>query len=146
SLIILLNAGIGFWQERKAESTVRALQNLSAPSCRVLRDGAPHKLPAVDLVPGDIVLLESGERVPADVRLLEANGLHVDESMLTGEVPPVTKVVPASPSGPPETERNNRCFSGTLVTSGRGRGVVFATGADTELGTISELVEGPGAT
>lgn len=146
SLTIALNAGIGFWQERKAESTVRALQNLSAPSCRVIRDGARVRVPAAELVPGDIVLLESGERVPADLRLLEAIGLRVDESMLTGEVLPVTKVADPLPSDTAEMERINLCFSGTLVTSGRGRGVVFATGSSTELGTISELVQGPGAT
>jgi len=91
ALVLLLNAGIGFWQERKAERSVRALKRLSAPICRVLRDGAEHELPAAELVPGDVVLLESGERVPADLRLLEVNGLQVDESMLTGEVLPVTK-------------------------------------------------------
>ncbi|MGA3487650.1 cation-translocating P-type ATPase [Micromonosporaceae bacterium DT55] len=143
ALVLLLNAGIGFWQERKAERSVRALKRLSAPICRVLRDGAEHELPAAELVPGDVVLLESGERVPADLRLLEVNGLQVDESMLTGEVLPVTKQVNRLPADTLSAERTNIAFSGTLVTAGRGRALVVATGADTELGMINELVQGP---
>ncbi|HET6391357.1 MAG TPA: HAD-IC family P-type ATPase [Blastococcus sp.] len=142
-VILLLNAGIGFWQERKAETAVRALQQLSAPVCRVLRDGQERELPAVELVPGDVVLLESGERVPADLRLLEVNGLQVDESMLTGEVLPVTKQVNRLPPHTQAGDRTNLAFSGTLVTTGRGRGVVVGTGTRTELGMINELVQGP---
>jgi P-type Ca2+ transporter type 2C len=142
-VVLVINAGIGFWQERKAESAVRALKQLSAPTCRALRDGVEASLPAADVVPGDVVLLESGERVPADLRLLVVNGLRVDESMLTGEVMPVHKGHQALPDDTPPTDRTNICFSGTLVTSGRGRGVVVATGASTELGLINELVQGP---
>lgn len=142
-VVLALNAGIGFWQERRAESAVRALQSLSVPTCRALRDGDDHDLPAAELVPGDVVLLDSGDRVPADLRLLEVNGLQVDESMLTGEVLPVTKQVHRLPVHTPMTERTNITFSGTLVTAGRGRGVVVGTGSDTELGLINELVRGP---
>jgi Ca2+-transporting ATPase len=142
-VILLLNAGIGFWQERKAETAVRALQRLSAPVCRVLRDGQERELPAADLVRGDVVLLESGERAPADLRLLEVNRLQVDESMLTGEVLPVTKQVNRLPPHTLAGDRTNIVFSGTLVTSGRGRGVVVGTGTGTELGMINELVQGP---
>lgn len=140
-LILLLNAGIGFWQERRAESAVRALQEMSAPSCRALRDGTEVRMPAADLVPGDVVLLESGERVPADLRLLEATALQVNESMLTGEVLAVAKVTDPLPGATPATERTNVAFSGTLVTSGRARGVVVATGGDTELGEINQLIQ-----
>ncbi|MGE3286844.1 MAG: cation-translocating P-type ATPase [Pseudonocardia sp.] len=141
-LVLALNAGIGFWQERKAETAVRALQRLSVPVCRVLRDGSEHELAAAELVPGDVVVLQSGERVPADLRLLEVNGLQVDESMLTGEVLPVTKQVSRLPVHTLAADRTNITFSGTLVTSGRGRGVVVGTGTDTELGMINELVQG----
>jgi Ca2+-transporting ATPase len=142
-VILLLNAGIGFWQERKAETAVRALQQLSAPVCRVLRDGQERELPAAGLVRGDVVLLESGERVPADLRLLEVNGLQVDESMLTGEVLPVTKQVSRLPPHTPAGDRTNIVFSGTLVASGRGRGAVVGIGTGTELGMLNELVQGP---
>lgn len=142
-IVLLLNAGIGFWQERRAETAVRALQRLSAPTCRVLRDGVECELPGAEVAPGDIVLLESGERVAADLRLLELNALQIDESMLTGEVLPVTKQVHRLPGHTPATERTNIAFTGTLVTSGRGKGLVVATGTDTELGLINELVQGP---
>ncbi|WP_409333191.1 cation-translocating P-type ATPase [Trujillonella humicola] len=142
-LVLLINAAIGFWQERRAETAVRALQRLSVPVCRVLRDGAEREMAAAELVPGDVVLLESGERVPADLRLLEVNGLQVDESMLTGEVLPVTKQVNRLPVHTLATDRTNIVFSGTLVTAGRGRGVVVGTGTSTELGMINELVQGP---
>lgn len=139
---LAFNAVIGFWQERKAERAVRALQELSAPSCRALRDGAEVSMPAAELVPGDVVLLESGERVPADLRLLEVAGLQVDESLLTGEVMPVAKHSDVLGLETPTSERTNLAFSGTLVTSGRAVGVVVATGAETELGEINTLVQG----
>ena len=144
ALILALNATLGFWQERKAARDVQALAKLSAPTSTVLRDGTAHeRFPAADLVPGDVVLLESGDRVPADVRLLQAKNLLIDESMLTGESEAVTKhtgpVDPQAPLG----DRLNMAFSGTLVRAGRARALVVATGADTELGAISELVKGP---
>ena len=138
--ILLLNAGIGFWQERRAEKAVKALSELAVPTCRVVRDGAVRRVDAAELVPGDVVPLESGERVPADLRLVDTSDLHVDESLLTGEVLPVTKTVDPLP-GSERTERTNLAYSGTLVTSGRARGLVVATGDRTELGEISELVQ-----
>ncbi len=143
SLILALNAGLGFAQERKAEADVRALQSLSAPSCRVLRDGTEQVLAGRDVVPGDVVLLESGERVPADLRLFEANALQVDESMLTGESFAATKHTDPLPADTPDADKANIAFSGTFVGSGRGSGVVVATGAGTALGEINALVQGP---
>ncbi|SFN54430.1 cation-translocating P-type ATPase [Mycetocola miduiensis] len=146
SLILGLNAALGFWQERKAEADVRALQSLSVDTCRVLRDATEHVVSAADVVPGDIVLIESGERIPADMRLLQANALRVDESMLTGESVAASKRSAAVPVDSPSAERSNMAFSGTFVTSGRGVGVVTATGVHTQLGEINALVQGPAGT
>lgn len=142
-LVLSLNAALGFFQERKAEADVRALQSLSTPSCRVLRDGAERVVPGRDVVPGDVVMLESGERVPADLRLFEANGLQVDESMLTGESFAASKHTAPLPEDVGDADKANVAFSGTFVGSGRGRGVVTATGAGTALGEINALIQGP---
>lgn len=142
-LVLLINATLGFVQERKAEADVRALQKLSTPTCRVLRDGVERVIPGRDVVPGDVVLLESGERVPADLRLFIANGFEVDESMLTGESFAATKHTELLPEDVGDADKTNIAFSGTFVGSGRGRGVVVATGADTALGEINALVQGP---
>jgi len=142
-LVLTINAALGFVQERKAEADVRALQSLSTPSCRVLRDGAELVVAGRDVVPGDVVLLESGERVPADLRLFDANGLQVDESMLTGESFAATKHTGPLPEDVGDADKANVAFSGTFVGSGRGRGVVTATGARTALGEINTLIQGP---
>lgn len=143
-VILGINAALGFVQERKAESDVRALQSLSVPSCRALRDGRERVLPGAELVPGDIVLLESGERVPADLRLIAANALELDESMLTGEsFASVKHVEPLAPEVA-IADRLNLAYSGTFVASGRGRGVVIATGTGTALGAITALVQESG--
>ena len=142
-LVLSLNAALGFVQERKAEADVRALQSLSTPSCRVLRDGAERVVPGRDVVPGDVVLLESGERVPADLRLFEANALQVDESMLTGESFAASKHTAPLPEDVGDADKANVAFSGTFVGNGRGRGVVIATGAGTALGEINALIQGP---
>ncbi|SJM50256.1 Cation-transporting ATPase, E1-E2 family [Gulosibacter sp. 10] len=141
-LTLLLNASIGFWQERKAESDVRALQQLSRTEATVVRAEGAARMDAAGIVPGDLVSLESGDKVPADLRLLDVNGLQVDESMLTGEVLPAGKTT--APLGEDSSigDRTNMCFSGTLVVSGRATGLVVATGADTELGAIATLVQG----
>lgn len=133
-LVLTGNAAIGFWQESKAEREVAALQSLTAPRCRVVRGGVTMVTDAAGLVPGDVVLLESGDKVPADLRLVETTGLQVDESMLTGESAAVSKIA--------GTEAGDRelAFGGTLVTTGRARGVVVATGAATQLGEIDALV------
>lgn len=142
-LVLTINAALGFVQERKAEADVRALQSLSTPSCRVLRDGTEQVVAGCDVVPGDVVLLESGERVPADLRLFEANGLQVDESMLTGESFAATKHTGPLPEDIGDADKANVAFSGTFVGSGRGRGVATATGAGTALGEINALIQGP---
>ncbi|HSO90669.1 MAG TPA: HAD-IC family P-type ATPase [Arthrobacter sp.] len=142
-LVLSLNAALGFVQERKAESDVRALQSLSTPSCRVVRDGAEQVVPGRDVVPGDVVLLQSGERVPADLRLFESNNLQLDESMLTGEPFAATKNTAPLPVGVGDADKSCVAFSGTFVGSGRGKGVVIATGAGTALGEINALVQGP---
>lgn len=142
-LILSINAALGFVQERKAESDVRALRSLSTPTCRVLRDGIERVIPGPDVVPGDVVLLESGERVPADLRLFSVNALEIDESMLTGESFAARKHTGALAEQVGDADKTNIAFSGTFVGSGRGRGVVVATGADTALGEINALVQGP---
>ena len=139
-IVLVINAALGFWQERKAERDVRALQSLTTTVARVRRDGAVVTLPAEGLVPGDIVLLESGERVPADVRLIEANSLRIDESMLTGESLAAAKSASSVPAGAPVGDWVGMALTGTLVTSGRGTGVVVSTGSDTQLGEIDALV------
>jgi magnesium-transporting ATPase (P-type) len=138
--VLGLNAGIGFFQERKAEASVLALMQLLSPTATVVRDGHHRTVESADLVPGDVVLLESGVRVPADLRLVSSSSLRVDESLLTGESVPVDKQV--APVGPeaPLADRVDMVFSGAVVTSGRGRGVVVATGEATELGLIAEQV------
>jgi Ca2+-transporting ATPase len=142
-LVLCINATLGFVQERKAESDVRALQHLSTPSCRVVRDGTERVLPGPEVVPGDVVLLESGERVPADLRLFMANALEIDESMLTGESMAAMKHTGALPEVLGDADMVNMAFSGTFVSSGRGRGIVVATGVSTSLGAINALIQGP---
>ncbi|WJW74324.1 HAD-IC family P-type ATPase [Thiohalobacter sp. IOR34] len=141
--VLLVNAIIGTVQEFSAQRAADALQRLVVTRCRVLRVGEIYEIDAEELVPGDIVLLESGDRVPADLRLLQSRDLEIDESLLTGESENVLKhaeqILPAdSPLG----DRVNMAFAGTLVSRGRGRGVVVATGLGTELGRIAEAVLG----
>jgi cation-transporting ATPase F len=135
--VLILNATIGFIQEYRAEKSVRALMQLTAPHARVIRDGREYDIESRELVPGDVVLLESGVRVPADIRLFQATALQVNESMLTGESVAVYKQVAPIPEDAPLGDRANLVFSGTIVASGRGRGYVVATGARTELGKIA---------
>ncbi len=139
--IVVLNAAVGFVQEYRAERAVAALKLMAAPSAVVLRDGAPRTVPAAGLVPGDVVLLEAGNIVPADLRLLEAHTLRCEEAALTGESQPVDKRTealhdPALPLG----DRRNMAYKGTVVSYGRGRGLVVATGMETELGHIAALL------
>ncbi len=138
--VLLLNAAIGSTQERKAEGAVRALMQLVVPRARVIRDGRDSEIDSRELVPGDVVLLESGARIPADLRLVGANSLHVDESLLTGESVPVTKHVEPARAAAQLADRACMAYTGATVTSGRGRGVVVATGSNTELGAIAGLM------
>jgi calcium-translocating P-type ATPase len=138
--VLVLNAVIGFTQERQAESSVRALMRLVSPHARVIRDGHEWDIASRDLVPGDLVLLESGARVPADLRLTTTTGLLVDESLLTGESLPVTKHTRLVSAEAILADRCNMAYAGTTVTSGRGRGYVVATGSSTELGAIATQI------
>jgi calcium-translocating P-type ATPase len=136
--VVLLNAGIGFAQEYSAERTAESLQAMVPHTCRVLRDGVPRDLPARDLVPGDVVLLEAGDAVSADCRLIEAHEVAVNNAALTGESDAVARVDGPVPAGPP-LEARNFVFMGTDVVAGTGKAVVCATGTATEFGRIFRL-------
>jgi magnesium-transporting ATPase (P-type) len=138
--VVLINALLGFIQEGKAEKALDAIRNMLSGEARTLRDGQTRMVPSEDLVPGDIVLLESGDKVPADLRLVEVKNLRTEEAALTGESLPVEKdTVPVSEKAT-VGDREGMAFSGTLVTSGRGTGVVVATGTRTELGRINQMM------
>lgn len=140
--IIILNGVLGFIQEFRAERSLRALKELSAPHANVLRQGVVKNIPARELVPGDIVLLESGDRIPADIRWLSTNSLDVEESALTGESHPVGKHAGVlSESDVPLGDQKNIGFMGTMITRGTGRGIVIRTGMDTEMGKIADLIQ-----
>ena len=141
-VIVALNAVVGAVQEYRAEGAVAALRAMSAPVAHVMRDGRIASVPGAAVVPGDIVELEAGNIVPADLRLLKATELRVDESALTGESDVVEKSVERLPSPDlPVPDRTNIAFKNSLVSHGRGRGVVIATGVDTEVGRIAELLQ-----
>ncbi len=140
--IVILNAILGVVQEGKAEEALAALKKMAAPNARVLRDGYTQTVPARELVPGDVVLLETGNYVPADVRLLESVNLRIEEASLTGESVAVGKdardVLPAEAV---LGDRHNMAFMSTVVTYGRGQGLVVATGMETEIGQIAEMLQ-----
>ena len=139
--IVLLAVGLGFIQEYRAERAMEALRKMAAPSATVLRDGKFTDIPANRLVPGDLVRLQTGNRVPADLRLLEAINLKINESILTGESEPATKhTEPLSDPRLCVADRSNLAFAGTAVAHGRGQGLVVATGMDTEFGRIVGLL------
>lgn len=139
--VITINAIVGFSQEIKAEKAIQALKTLAAPKAVVVRNGRVEEVNSAELVPGDIVLLSSGTRVPADMRLIEVIRLDVDESALTGESIPAKKVsVPLDIESPSTGDIKNMAFMGTLVVSGRGQGIVVATSTKTQLGSISSEV------
>ncbi len=140
--VVLVNALIGFVQEGRAESALAALSQMLEPEARVLRGGRRRTVPAADLVPGDVVLLAAGERVPADLRLIEARELKIDEAILTGESVAAEKTTAAGPVEAALGDRTAMAFSGTLVVAGTGGGAVVATGGATELGRISALLGG----
>jgi magnesium-transporting ATPase (P-type) len=140
--VVVANSIIGFVQEGKAEKSMEAIRQMLAPRAHVIRDGLRFSIDAAELVPGDIVLLEAGDKVPADLRLLTAHGLSLQEAILTGESVPVEKQIKAVAADAALGDRFCMAFSGTLVTSGQGKGVVVATGSDTEIGRISRLLAG----
>jgi P-type Ca2+ transporter type 2C len=141
-VVLLLNAVIGTIQEYSAERSAEALQSMVKTKARVLRDSAEHDLDAEKLVPGDIVLLESGRKVPADLRLLSSGDLNVDESLLTGESEAVNKDAGAKvKKGAGLGDRLNMVFGGTLVTRGRAKGLVTATGRRTQVGHLAASIQ-----
>ncbi len=142
--VILLNTGIGFATELKAVRSMEALRRLGTSSTRVRRDGTVREVPAEEIAPGDVAILEAGDLVTADLRLLAASRLQVDESQLTGESLPVDKGADPVPEETPLAERAGMLFRGTPVVRGSGEGVVVATGMATELGRIAALAEASG--
>ncbi|KAF5060050.1 putative cation-transporting ATPase F [anaerobic digester metagenome] len=140
-VVVLVNAIVGTLQEWKAEQSAKTLRSLLTTSTTVLRSGRAHEVPSEDLVPGDVVLLESGRRLPADLRLLEARDLRVDESLLTGESADVEKGVgDGLPDETPVADRWTMAFAGSTVTYGRGTGIVVATGSYTQMGGIARSI------
>jgi len=138
--VVLINALIGFIQEGKAERALEAVSNMLSPRAMALRDGKRLTLPAEQLVPGDVVIIQSGDRVPADLRLFDVHNLRIDEAMLTGESVPVEKNGDLVEVSAPLGDRRNMAYSGTLVTFGQGSGLVVETGDQTEIGRISTLL------
>ncbi|MCW3490909.1 calcium-translocating P-type ATPase, SERCA-type [Dethiobacter alkaliphilus] len=141
--IVIVNAILGFVQEYRAEQSLEALRGMTAPTARTVRDGVRREIPAEELVPGDLVILEAGDRIPADIRLGEVRQLAVNEAPLTGESEPVVKQVEAlEDSGASLGDRFNMAFMGTLAVSGRASGIVVATGMKTEMGRVADLIQG----
>ncbi|HEY7333851.1 MAG TPA: HAD-IC family P-type ATPase [Bryobacteraceae bacterium] len=138
--VVVINALLGFLQEGKAEKALESIRNMLSPEARALRDGEIRMVPSEDLVPGDIVLLESGDRVPADLRLVDVKNLRTEEAALTGESVPIDKSTETVSGHATVGDRKGMAFSGTLVASGRGTGVVIATGQETELGRINQMM------
>jgi cation-transporting ATPase F len=138
--VVVINALVGFIQESKAEAALQSLRAMVHTDATVIRDGRERRVSSEELVPGDLVVIEAGDKVPADIRLLRQTELHVDESALTGESLSVAKDEVILPEGTPVADRLNMAYSGTLVTTGNGAGVVVATGAETEIGQIHRLV------
>ncbi|MBN1484730.1 MAG: cation-translocating P-type ATPase [Chloroflexia bacterium] len=139
--IVLLNAVMGVVQESRAENALRALHQMAAPNAQVIRDGTAQMVPARELVPGDLVILEAGNYVPADIRLVESANLRIEEAALTGESVPVEKrAAEVFDDNVPLGDRVNCAFMGTVVSYGRGRGVVVSTGQRTQLGLIAEML------
>src|SRR5215472_3242482 len=139
--VVVLNALLGFIQEGKAEKALDSIRNMLSEEARVIRGGETRLLPAEDLVPGDVVLLESGDRIPADLRLIDVKNLRTEEAALTGESVPIDKTTDAVAEKATVGDREGMAFSGTLVSSGRGTGIVVATGSNTELGRINQLMD-----
>src|SRR6266542_2101866 len=141
--IVVLNGLIGYAQEHRAERAMAALRAMTVPTVRVLRAGLLEEVPAAELVPGDVVQLATGDVVAADLRLVEAQALRVNEAALTGESQPVFKTTDPLPEADPAmpAEQRNLAFRGTAVAGGRGAGVVVATGMATELGRLAEMLQ-----
>ena len=142
AVIVLFAVLLGFIQEYRAERAIEALKQMAAPTASVLRDGAEVKIPSRDLVPGDVILLHTGDRMPADARLIEAINLQIEEAALTGESVPVEKHIDSLPINDlPVGDRKNMVYAGTAATYGRGKALVVATGMQTEFGKIAQLLQ-----
>ena len=139
--IVLLNATLGFVQEARAEQAVAALRSMSAAEATVIRDGERRRVPARELVAGDLVLLEEGDTIPADARILESTALRSSEAALTGESQPVDKTAAEVEPDAALGDRVDMVFSGTTITYGHGRAVVVGTGMRTEMGRVADLLE-----
>lgn len=140
--IVLINAVIGFVQEYRAGKAIEALKKIAASNSKVKRDSELHEIPSLNIVPGDIVLLEAGDMVPADLRLIESHALRIEEASLTGESQPTEKITGVLKQEEDElADRLNMAFRSTLITNGRGMGVAVATGMDTEIGNIAHMLE-----
>ena len=143
-IVVIVNAVLGVYQESKAEKAIEALQAMSAATSKVLRDGKVCVVPSAELVVGDVVLLEAGDAVPADGRIIESASLQIEEAALTGESVPVYKFIDIidlkDSSDVPLGDRKNMCYMGSTVTYGRGSAVITATGMDTEMGKIADAL------
>ena len=144
--VVLATAIIGFIQEGKAEASIDALKDMLVDKCRVIRDGENKIIPARELVPGDIVIIESGDKIPADLRIISSKNLSLDESMLTGESMPVNKGTEDDPRNKESEGKFCMAYGGTFVTSGRGKGIAYATAEETEIGKIAKLMKSSGQT
>ncbi|MFO1127444.1 MAG: HAD-IC family P-type ATPase [Rhodospirillales bacterium] len=140
--VVALNGLLGFIQEGRAEKALDSIRNMLSAEARTLRDGETRMIPAEELVPGDVVLLESGDKVPADLRLADVKNLRTEEAALTGESVPAEKTAEPVHENATVGDRDSMAFSGTMVVSGRATGVVVATGSETELGRINQLLAG----
>jgi Ca2+-transporting ATPase len=137
---VFIAGTLGFVQEYRAEKAIELLKSLTSPEATVIRNGTEQKIPSKYLVPGDIILLQTGDRIPADARVIEEYNLKVDESSLTGESVPVQKVTDALPAGTSEADRTNMVYAGTAVAYGRGKAVITATGMKTSFGELAGLL------
>jgi len=140
-IIVFFAAGLGFFQEYRSEKAMEALKKMTAPIATVIRDGEEEQIPARDLVPGDIILLQTGDRIPADSRVTEAINLKIDEAPLTGESVAVNKTTQTISGDAPVADRKNMAYMGTTVVYGRGRALVTATGMATEFGKIAGMLQ-----
>ena len=142
--VVIINAVLGVYQESKAEKAIEALQQMSAAMCKVMRGGQTYRIKSEDLVVGDVVLLEAGDAVPADARILESMSMQAEEAALTGESVPVIKTIEAIESADgkdvPLGDRKNMVYMGSTIVYGRGKAVVVATGMDTEMGKIADAL------
>src|SRR6516162_3994368 len=139
--VVLINALLGFIQEGRAEKALDSIRNMLSPEARTIRGGGARLIPSEDLVPGDVVLLESGDKATAALRLIDVKNLRTEEAALTGESVPTDKSTDPVSAKATVGDRDNMAFSGTLVVSGRATGVVVGTGSDTELGRINQMLE-----